>query len=226
MKKILYYNTIFFLLIALLTSCEKQGPDGPEGPEGPAGNPGPPGNSGSTGSGAVIAYTTDPANIFGWVKNGSVASSYTLGRKDNSGSDYNYDLAFYVEDREGVIPDGIVLVYVKMKKKNSTQEAVWFAMPHLSGNMAAGSEEYTAHQNYRDQSGNNDYLAVRITGDIAQASPTAATPPSYDASGVKIIVIASGEVIIGSRSADVRTLSLEEVMERYNIKETDFKVLR
>lgn len=225
MKKILCYNTIFFLLIALLASCEKQGPDGPEGPEGPAGNPGPAGSSGGTGNGAVIAYTTDPANIFGWVKNDFVASSYTLGRKSNSGSDYDYDLAFYIEDREGIVPDGVVLVYVKMKKKNSTQEAVWYAMPHLSGNMAAGSEEYTAFQSYNDQNGNNDYLRVSITADVAQ-NPAAATPPSYDVSGVKIIVIASGNVIMDSRSRDLKTLSLEEVMERYNIKETDFKVLR
>lgn len=224
MKKILYYNTIFFLLIVLLASCEKQGPDGPEGPEGPAGNPGPPGNSGGTGNGAVIAYTTEATNVFRWEKNAFVASIYTLARASNSTS-VNYDDGFYVEDKEGVVPEGIVLVYVKMKKKNSTQDAVWFAMPHLSGNMAAGSEEYTAHQNYRDQTGNNDYLAVRITADVAQ-NPAAATPPSYDASGVKIIVIATGNVIMDSRSADVRTLSLEEVMERFNIKETDFKVLR
>jgi hypothetical protein len=225
MKKILYYNTIFFLLIALLASCEKQGPDGPEGPEGPAGNPGAPGSSGGTGNGAVIAYTTEATNVFRWNKNNFVASLYTLARASNSTS-VNYDEGFYVEDKEGAVPDGIVLVYVKMKKKNSTQEAVWFAMPHLSGNMAAGSEEYTALQNYRDQTGNNDYLAVRITGDIAQASPAAATPPSYDASGVKIIVIPTGEVIVGSRSMDLKTLPLEEVMERYNIKEADFKVLR
>lgn len=223
MKKILYYNTIFFLLIALLASCEKQGPDGPEGPEGPAGNPGPPGSSGGTGNGAVIAYTTDPANFFRWEKNDFAPGSYTLGRSGNANG--GYDPAFYVEDKEGVIPDGVVLVYVKMKKKNSTQDAVWFAMPHLSGNMAAGSEEYTAFQNYRDQTGNNDYLAVTITGDVAQ-SPTAETLPSYDASGVKIIVIPSGNVIMDSRSMDLKTLSLEEVMERYNIKETDFKVLR
>lgn len=223
MKKILYYNTIFFLLIALLASCEKQGPDGPEGPEGPAGNPGPPGSSGGTGNGAVIAYTTDPTNFFRWEKNGFVPSSYTLGRSGNANG--GYDPAFYVEDKEGVIPDGVVLVYVKMKKKNTTQEAVWFAMPHLSGNMAAGSEEYTAFQSYNDQNGNNDYLRVSITADVAQ-DPATATPPSYDASGVKIIVIASGSVIMDSRSKDLKTLSLEEVMERYNIKESDFKVIR
>lgn len=224
MKKILYYNTIFFLLIALLASCEKQGPDGPEGPEGPAGNPGPPGSSGGTGNGAVIAYSTEATNVFRWEKNDFVASIYTLARASNPTS-VNFDAGFYVEDREGAIPDGVVLVYVKMKKKNSTQDAVWYAMPHLSGNMAAGSEEYTALQNYRDQSGNNDYLAVTITADVAQ-NPAAATPPSYDASGVKIIVIASGNVIMDSRSRDLKTLSLEEVMERYNIKETDFRVIR
>ena len=224
MKKILYYNTIFFLLIAVLASCEKQGPDGPEGPEGPAGNPGPPGSSGGTGNGAVIADTTDATNVFRWEKNAFVASTYTLARASNSTS-VNYDAGFYVEDRDGAVPDGIVLVFVKMKKKNSTQEAVWFAMPHLSGNMAAGSEEYTALQNYRDQSGNNDYLAVNITADVAQ-NPAAATPPSYDASGVKIIVIASGNVIMDSRSRDLKTLSLEEVMERYNIKESDFRQIR
>jgi hypothetical protein len=224
MKKILYYNTIFFLLIALLASCEKQGPDGPEGPEGPAGNPGPAGSSGGTGNGAVIAYTSGATNVFRWEENVFEPGNYTLARAENPAS-VNFDDGFYVEDKEGVVPDGIVLVYVKMKKKNSTQEAVWFAMPHLSGNMAAGSEEYTAFQNYRDQSGNNDYLAVTITADVAQ-NPAAATPPSYDASGVKIIVIATGNVIMDSRSRDLKTLSLEEVMERYNIKETDFKVLR
>lgn len=224
MKKILYYNTIFFLLIALLASCEKQGPDGPEGPEGPAGNPGPPGSGGGTGNGAVIAYTTEATNVFRWEKNDFVASSYTLARAVNPAS-VNFEDRFYVEDKEGVIPDGVVLVYVKMKKKNSTQEAVWYAMPHLSGNMAAGSEEYTAFQSYNDQNGNNDYLRVSITADVAQ-NPAAATPPSYDASGVKIIVIASGNVIMDSRSRDLKTLSLEEVMERYNIKETDFKVIR
>jgi hypothetical protein len=224
MKKILYYNTLFFLLIALLLSCEKQGPDGPEGPEGPAGNPGPPGSGGGTGNGAVIAFTTEATNVFRWEKNDFLASNYTLARAQNPTS-VNFDVGFYVNDNEGAIPHGVVLVYVKMKKKNSTQDAIWYAMPHLSGNMAAGSEEYTALQNYRDQTGNNDYLAVTITADVAQ-NPAAATSPSYDASGVKIIVIASGNVIINSRSRDLKTISLEEVMERYNIKETDFKVLR
>lgn len=224
MKKLLYYNTIFFLLITLLVACKKQGPDGPAGPEGPPGNPGPSGSSGGGGgNGKVMAFTSDAANVFKWEKSNYAASSYTLTRASDASSE-NYDYGYYVMDEEGVIPDGVVLVYLHMKKKNSTQEAVWYGMPFLSGTMGSGAEEYTAQLHYQEQGGGNDFLAVYIRADIEQK--VADTPPSYDVSGIKIIVIASDEVYSGGRNANLKTLSLEAVMERYHMQETDFKILR
>ncbi|WP_276482607.1 lipoprotein [Paraflavitalea pollutisoli] len=222
MQKILYY----VLLIAVLTACNKQGPDGPAGPEGPQGNPGPPGSSGGTGNGAVKAYTSQAAHVFRWKKNAFLTTGYTLERA-SSASSVNYDDGFYVDDRDGAIPEGVVLVYVKMKKNTSTQEAPWVAMPFIGGNNSTGEENYEAWMNYRDQTGNNDYLSVRIVADIQQTSPAAQKAPSYSASGLKVIVIPSGQVQIGggSRAIDLKALSLEQVMERYQLKESDFKTM-
>ena len=221
MKKIFYYNILFMFLIVIMASCKKQGPDGPEGPEGPPGNPG------GSGGGSVLAFTTQGDDLeFKWKHSGFIRGLYELGRRGGNVSSYDY--SYYIPDPDGVIPDGVVLVYVEMEKVTGGTGPVWISLPYINGNMAAGAESYETHVWYDDdKTGNNDMGVVSITAEIAQPSPTVLTPPSYKASGVKVIVIPAGITgILGGRYANTKDITLQEVMEKYHLKETDFKTIK
>jgi hypothetical protein len=222
MKKLFSYHIILLAFIAMLVSCKKEGPMGPEGPEGPAGNPGA-NSSGGGGTGTVKVYTSDLAlDVFRWTANGFVKGLFTLYR--SQGAAGSGDPAYYVPDPDDEIPDAVILVYLQMKK--GTTAAPWYHLPYLVGNSSAGYESFTASTYYQDQGSGRSYLRVGVTAEVTQLSPAAATPPSYEVKGLRVVVIPAGDSEETGRAAmpDIN-MTFEEVVERYKLQEKNFKKL-
>lgn len=224
MKKLFSCYIVLLAFIALLASCKKEGPMGPEGPEGPAGNPGANSSGGGSGTGAVKVYTSDLAlDVFRWDGNEFVKGLFTLYR--SQGAAGSGDPAYYVPDPDDEVPDAVVLVYLQMKK--GTPAPAWYNMPYLVGSASTGYESFTASTYYQDQGSGRSYLRVGVTAEVIPLSPTAATPPSYEVKGIRVVVIPAGvSEETGRVAMPDKDMTFEQVVEKYKVQEKDFKKLQ
>lgn len=218
MKKSFYYHSLLLLIITLLASCNKEGPMGPEGPEGPAGNPGANSNGGGGTGATVKVYTSDPEmDDFQW--KGSQYYFSLQRRKLGLGS---WDSRFTIPDEDEVIPDALVLVYLKMKK--GTSAPPWYNLPYVVGTASTVIESFTPSTWYDVV---EHQLYVSAFAEVRTPNPNDDSGPSYNVKGIRIVVIPAGEVNTTGRAAmPDKNLTFEEVMEKYKVQEKDFKPLQ
>jgi hypothetical protein len=218
-------RSIIYILFSFLTiisgACKKEGSVGPAGPEGPAGSNGT--GESASGSGNVVAYTTAKGTTFNW--------EYTGGRKfilipvSPQGNAYREGIQMEFKDTLDSNPeDGIVLSYLRIVR--APNDSVWVALPYLFPSLTGTyMDVYKDNINIYVNQDNYVNIVIMVDANITQASSTSTTLPQYKVVSARLIFIPAGEVNnIGERKAtvDYRSMSMEQVMQQFNIKEEDF----
>jgi hypothetical protein len=202
------FNTMItgMALAILLFSCKKEGKQGPQGPQGPAGNPGEVVGSGEAGE--VNAYVFKKP--LAWKYHQSGGSAWLV---DNGFTREPQDYEFSLE-QEVVGEEDVVLTYLELTSGSntfSTQLTYTFQVPAT-----------TRLESYRvlpDGSLLQGYH-FRIRGDVISTKT-----PYYQVKSLRVIVIPPANTgSVGGRYAQsLQQLSLKEAMERYHLKDSDFK---
>ncbi|RYY52736.1 MAG: hypothetical protein EOO09_20500 [Chitinophagaceae bacterium] len=98
-------------------------------------------------------------------------------------------------------------------------------MPYQFFNTSGTKETFT-NTYWVDADAAETIAQVSVSDKVDQVSPAAELRPSYNINGIRIILIAAGNpVVITGRFAHVpdHELSLQQAMEKYGLKEGDFK---
>jgi hypothetical protein len=202
------FNTMItgMALAILLFSCKKEGKQGPQGPQGPAGNPGEVVGSGEPGE--VRAYIFKKPLV--WQYHVSGGSAWLV---ENGFTREPQDYEFLFE--EGVVNgEDVVLTYLELTSGSnafSTQLTYTFQVPATT---RLESYRVVHYESFRE----GYYFKIR--GDVIST-----TTPYYQVKSLRVIVIPPANTgSVGGRYAQsLQQLSLAEVMEKYHLKDSDFK---
>jgi hypothetical protein len=211
MKKLFHISLQLFLLVLLLDSCKKEGVQGPQGPQGPAGNPGASSSGGGDSTnGSVRAYlfTEKPLVWQYFTAGGSCWLTY-------QGYPYEpQDLVYYIND---VKNEDVVLTYLQLASGAGT---FWAPLPYT---FQQGSPVRTETYRVLTKVNDEDIYRFRVRADLVTVKV-----PYYKVQGMRVVVIPGNEAgVIGGRLAkSLEQMSLEEVMEKYQLQEKDFKKMQ
>jgi hypothetical protein len=209
MKKYLNLVNSCLLLTIVLLGCKKEGPIGPQGPQGPPGNPGELVGGGEEGE--VRAYVF--AKPLKWKYYDAGGSCWLI---DNSytGDAENYEFSMNEDDH----PDDqdVVLTYLELSGNN----AFWAQLPYTT---QMGSSVPTETYRVIERGDFSENYTFKIRADIRGTKT-----PYYQVKSLRVIIIPSSNVeSIGGRYAvTASNMSLAEAMKKFNLKESDFKVIQ
>jgi hypothetical protein len=207
MKKYVNLTIVCLSLTILLLSCEKEGSQGPQGPQGPPGNPGELVGGGEEGD--VRAYVFNKPLL--WKYDDGTGICYLV---DNSWTRDAGDYKFNLED--GINEEDAVLTYLELSRNNT----FWAPLPYTS---QMGSPVPTETYRVEERGDFSESYIFKIRAEIRNTKI-----PYYQVKGMRVIVIPSDSVAsIGGRLAvTASTMTWEEAMKKFNLKESDFKVMQ
>lgn len=213
--RLLFLSTFFF-------SCQKGEPlQGPPGPEGPAGQDG---ADGSGGNGAAIAYQTPVGTTFRWLGNDK---QFYLVPKFPSGIEQVEGIL--IRDSAKTLANALALVY--MRSTRTAGDTAWIALPYtirsVSNSNETDSYKYSlGYYNYDNDIAPYADISLFVDAEIYQNMAGSLTP-DYKVQALRIIFIPvtdSGRLQrIPAFDTSQKGLSMEEVMKKYGLKESDYR---
>jgi hypothetical protein len=207
MKKYFNLTIVCLSLTILLLSCKKEGSQGPQGPQGPPGNPGELVGSGEEGE--VQAYVFSKPLL--WKYDNGTGICYLV---DNSWTRDAGDYKFNLED--GINEEDAVLTYLELSGNNT----FWAQLPYTS---QMGSPVPTETYRVEERGDFSEIYSFKIKAEIRQTKT-----PYYQVKSLRVIVIPSDSVAsIGGRYAITEPkMTLAEAMNKFHLKESDFKIIQ